>query len=703
MEKAMKHIIYSWAAVFIFCLSGCADEITVDKPDGEGVLLNMYIGTEEANTRLAELGSDFITNINTENREKKNIGLYIYYEDDYKENDLSKPYIRNLECYISEENKLTPMNNEQIYIYDRMTIVAFYPYNADMSESKNYFKKTADEEAYPITESNYAEQTYIPYRAETNVNPTNAYMTRIIFTPKHTCKFEVVLVADETNKFPASENMENGSIKIVPSIDMYDGAYDAATGDRREKWLDGITDFTNTGGGMNVRRYTAYVWKSSKNDKHHDDHKHHDNKLEKGDILFQSEELTLLMPVDFDFGTETVYRYGYNLNTGEVFIPTSDRLAYDAESLQNISFSNYRAYQVCDIDLSNTSWIPLTTYNGTYDGGGHKIKGLKYTIAPNANVDNAASADGKHDKQAFGLFSEITGTSTLMNIDLASPEITVDYSNPTLKDTCYVGALCGLVNPELSDAKKEEIIGKGLPPGLSETVKKALIADGMKNFGSTTCYVRGCKVSNPKITVKGENVRVGALLGGAGNQKQKAEIKDSYAWQDEDNENAIAVNAENETDKKTYETAYVSGFCGMLSNGKIENSYSNLTRINGYVKETVPPTTVGESETVTSKDIATGFCNFAPEGERITDNPGTISDCFSKKADTAGGVINLATSHPSAWPLFKDDTTVSNRTGLGGTSAWPAYKWTDSWKELGAQGATYPRLIWESPLIIEYQ
>lgn len=50
----------------------------------------------------------------------------------------------------------------------------------------------------------------------------------------------------------------------------------------------------------------------------------------------------------------------------------------------------------------------------------------------------------------------ITGTTTLMNVHMIEPTITVNYSNAALKDTCHVGAVCGSMNPELSDKMKKE-------------------------------------------------------------------------------------------------------------------------------------------------------------------------------------------------------------------------------------------------------
>lgn len=702
----MKYISYLWFLLSALCLGGCADDEIVKQNREDGALLNMYASVSSVNTRLAELPLD---QINTETDGKQHVGLYIYYEDDYAKDDLSKPYIRNLQCKVDDNGKLTPTTDEPIYIYDRMTIVAFYPYNASMSKPENYFTNTGDEKAYPITESDYEKQTYIPYRVETNVNPTNAYMVELQFKPQQTFKVEVVLTAKEKASFPQATSLTNGEIKLLPTIDAHTESYTNGT-DRRENWVDAIENFPKengtTTGGNYVRRYTAYIWKSNegdegKGDKHHDDYKHHDNTLEKGEILFESNELTLVVPTKVSFTEGAVYRYGYNMDNGEIFIPTSDKLVYDATSLKNVK-PDEDAYQVCDIDLKSiANWTDLTDYSGTYDGGGHAIRNLKIDAKPTSNI-----ADTKYAKQMYGLFAKVTGTATLMNINLVSPSIKIDYSAVALTDTCYVGTICGLLNPDLSEESKLEMIMKTLPKELSETVKKALAQERLKDFAGTTCTLRGCKVTDPSITVTGNNVHVGAMVGGAGNQSQKGAIIDSYvsAGSGATVGTGIAVNATADETKKKYETARVSGFCGILSNGSITHCYSSLTNVSGFIKN--PDTATGEGTPAppASIDIATGFCNLPEkdDSQPATDAPVKVTGCYTVKTDE--NATKFADGNwPGDWPLFKNDETATNRslsTEYGG-NPWPCYKWTDSWKDTGTAPSTYPTLIWETPFTVE--
>lgn len=675
MNKIMKHIIFLGLALLFFLFYGCSENTIDNTPSEKGTLLNLYVQAG-ANTRLAELGN--VDNINTPTDGKQHIGLYIYYQDDYDNNDLTRPYIRNLECKV-ESGKLVPVNNNKIYVYDRMTIVAFYPYNANASK----FNVKTDETEYPITESDYEQQTYIPYRAQTNVNPTNAYMANLDLIPQQTFKIELVLVAGNPADFPRSQDKQNGDIKLLPSIDAHTDVYSNGI-DRREFWVDRIDNFTPSTGGQYVRRYNAYIWKSGIDDKHHDGYKHNDNKIEKGDLLFQSNELTLLVPEAIDFGQRIVYRYGYNMNTGEIFVPTSENLVYDAETLQNAG----SAYQVCDINLTGFNWTPKKYYNGTYDGGGHAIKGLKINASPSGNVNDGTG------KQGFGLFGSIIGNSTLKNINIDSPEITIDFTNPALTDTCYIGALCGIVNPTLPADQIRSIVAGGVPSELSDIVKEALIEDLMKDFTNTTSAIRGCKIEDPQITANGENIIAGGLCGSAGNQKQKASIKDSYVSQTSPSA-GIAINAGSEEMKQRYENVHVGGFCGLVSAGSVTSSYGTLTTIHGYVKEedtsTTPPTII-------SKDVSNGFCNVAtglPSGVTVS-----ISGCYTEKEDVTTGVTKFSNGWPSSWPLFNGGVLKTP----DGWPTWPTQESLgdyDSWKDMGTQPSIYPTLIWESPFYVE--
>lgn len=697
MEKRIKYIGYLCIAMFALCFGSCADEIAGRQESKEGTLLNLYAEVEgQASTRLAELPHNQIgTEAGTKNY--KDVGLYIYYEDDYNGNDLSKPYIRNLHMTY-KDGKLVSADdtNQEIYIYDRMTIVAMYPYNKGAKD----FTIKADEESYYISESDYVQQKYIPYRAETNVNPTNAYTTRLYFRPKQTCKVQIVLTANDESLFPKYEEDENkkpaneASITILPDVDPVVAEYKSGE-DRREQWIDSYQEFpapNPTASGKYVRRYTAYIWTTGKDIPHHDNNPHSDNIIEKGAILFKSEKLTLTVPATVNLAEQKVYRYGYDLSSGEIFIPTSESLVYDAATLKAPTFSDNRAYQVCDINLSSeTSWAPLNLYGNTYDGGGHAIKGLKIDATMTSTTGDTPKS------QSFGLFGTVTsgGASKLMNIHLVAPEITVNGAAST--DTCYVGALCGLLNEELSLEERRDKIIAGLPPELSQTVKEALADEALKDGAAvTTCTIEGCKVENPKISVSNVQVPVvGGFCGGVGNQTQIGNITDSYLAQTDDKNSYIRVNSGDTDWQAATETPRVGSFCGLLAKGTIKNSYTTMSK---NVTASFS-TTASNAQTQTEAAANFGYqLTAAKENAKVTDcytSMDAIATGANPKGAKAATATLFSTSFPTSWPLF---TSQNNKPFY----KWPCVSWENYWANQGTAPSTYPTLMWEEKPYFTY-
>ncbi len=669
----MKHIFLVSAALLMLTLYGCSEDALIPEPpvEGEGTLLNLYIGDiAETGTRLAELGGP--GNISggqgpTNGPDKKNLGLYIYYEDDYNAGTLTKPYVRNLECEVID-GRVAPVDGSSIYIYDRMTIVAFYPYNDKVDDYTFTAKK--DEQKYFITEGDYSYQRYIPYRAETRVNPTTAYSISLWLHPVHTSKIQVVLVSSNPDLFPGATTQTNGVVKLVPDIDPVG----ATEGDKRENWVDVIEQPYGSApapesSGLHVQRFSSYVWRNDDNSApHHGNNtNHHDNTIKQGEVLLQSSALTLFFPEDITINEGRVYRYGYNIDTGELFIPTSETLVYDAQSL---AAAGGGGYQVCDIDLTDVSnWTPVIL-SGTYDGGGHAVKNMTISDIP---------AD-----KTIGLFGSITGNSLLKNLSLEDPVIDIDFSTALPEDTLRVGGLVGKLNRALTPAELDAIrnnLELNLPPGLPQSVIDALLAEAMAEFTvNTTSRVEGSKVANPAITVKGDNVIVGGIAGMVGDgEGYKGSIKDSYV-----SGGTIEVNAENETVKQTYDNAWVGAFAGSLSNGTITNSYTTASA-EAYVKkeEGVPPV-------ISSEDVAKGFSTIQAYDELPATVSQTVTASFTDdlKENAETGVEEFDSAWPT-WGLYPGDWPVVAST-LG-----------TYWGSLGSTPSTYPTLVWETRLDVK--
>ncbi|HCO68278.1 MAG TPA: hypothetical protein DIT04_11060 [Dysgonomonas sp.] len=610
----------------------------------EGTLLKMSVSFGPQ-LRLAELpdGNAMAEdNIGGIDYGLKNVGLYVYYTDDYNRGDLSKPYIRNQECTVLNDELqvvIGPNDNpldKNIFIYDRMTIVAFYPYNSTMSDPANYFTTKADEEMYPITRNDYSQQYYIPYRAQVETNPAIAYYTQLSFYPKHTYKVEVVVVSDDEGAFPT------GDIKILPAKDSLNNP-DIINDGRRAVWFDRLVNKPNGGGGSNVQQYIAYFWT----------HEGNRNEIQKGDILLQSDNLTLIASRDVSVVEQQVYRYGYNLSNGEIFIPTSSNLINDAPSLQALNGSVGDSYQVCDIDLTSQSpWTPINMAGGRFDGGGHRITGLNVNTTENV----------------AGLFGTVQGNSTVCNVNLINPQITV---NNTTDDKVYAGGLAGRLNTVLSDEEKNRLIAN-LPPNLSPVVREAIIRELLANISSSESNTVGSRVENPTIVVNGNNPDVGSIVGAAGDKDDegtyKSRIWDTYALG-----GSITVNAGNTANNTN---ANVGGFVG-LNNGYITRSYTTTDQINVQA-----PGGSGQPDV----DKYTGFANM---GNLFTPaEGGDIIDSFSSLADGNGGVRQFADAWPSGWVTYQGIWPVY-------TIGWLSNPANSFWYDTGGAPGNYPVLQWQ--------
>ncbi len=643
MKKISAYSICTCLFLSVLIFSCTDDKVAGGAGSSEdGCPLILSVGFETF-TRLAELpdpGAMNDTDIDGKTYEMNNVGLYIYYTDDYNsgtDGDLSKPYIRNLECKIVNDRlvPVDPLQDEYIYIYDRMTVVAFYPYNPDMNDPANYFRTRADEEKYPITRRDYSEQYYIPYRAYLETNPTIAFAAQLWFYPKQTVKFEIVLVSDDESLLP-----KEADVKIVPHMDPADND-EMLVGGKREKWVDRVNIQPKDPGGSYVYQYVAYVWKNEE----------FDNELKRGELLLESDLITLFASQDVELQEQYVYRYGYNLTNGEIFIPTSSNLINNATTLQAFNGVKSSGYQVCDIDLSSISnWQPLSMLNGVYDGGGHKIENLTINSS---------------DAQA-GLFGQIKGNSSIRNVNLIEPQITVTST----ADSCSVGGICGTVNGVLTEAEKESLLS-GLPEDLSEVVKQELIKDLLLDIVNSTSTIVAGKVTDAIITVDGKNPRVGTICGTSGGK----DVDDNYYATITDTYSLGGTIRVNESDPSLNEGAYVGGFCG-LNNGKIIESYTTIDDMN------TPYTTTNSSGGTETVDLSTGFTH---PGTVFSGGEMVVTDSYSVLPDATPGVQQMPGSWPSGWSSYTDIWPVN-------TSGWTGGFWYD----LGAQGTeNYPSLQWE--------
>lgn len=614
MKNIYMKFIYIASFLLAFTAFSCSDDAVVSPPAGEEVGLLRMSASFGVQTRLSELPD--ANEMATEERGLNNVGVYIYYAEDYASGDLSRPYIRNMECTVENGELLAVLGPNQdpedarIFIYNEMTIVAFYPYNAEMSLPENFFTTPADEQKYIITRRDYSQQYYIPYRAQTNTDPTIAYYTLLGFYPKHTYKVEIVVVSDD-----AGALSDEGSVQILPNIDPVGNTNTEADG-KRENGFDQLNFMPNGGGGSNVWQYIAYIWTENGNI----------NNIPKGEVLLRSNELTLIASENLTVDEQHVYRYGYNMTTGEIFIPTSSQIVHDIPSLEAINGSNTITYQACDIDLGEAgNWTPLSVFGGRFDGGGHALSNMNVnTTQPNA-----------------GLFADIRGNATVCNVNLVDPTITVNNSNS------YVGGIAGRLGSTISEAEKESMIGN-LPPGLSPTVREALLQELLAGLQNTDSKIVACRVENPTITVNGGGV-VGSLCGQAGEKDQNGAFM-SHIWDSYILGGSITGGGT------------VGGFCGR-NQGNITRSYTTIPNLSG----------------------GAGFANM---GTDFTAAEGAgIDDSYSQLPDANPGVTQFSEGWPS-WDTYQGIWPVK-------TTGWLNEPANSFWYSNGSAPSTYPTLQWE--------
>lgn len=630
----LKNIIKWLLPMLAICLSSCSKETETDGIRNDKAILNLA-ATFKPMTRLGELGSPSDMGDDVTGRGLKDIGLYVYYSSDYNgAAGVTQPYIRNMRCEVDNSGMVTPVGavgaDKNIYIYDDMTVVAYYPYNPDAP----VFTQKSDEDLYYITKDDYSEQYFIPYRAITSTNPTVSYYTRLNFIPRHTFKIEVVVVAASESDFP-----DQGSVKILPNVDPVDNT-DLSADDKREAWYDKVVTNPADAGGFPIQLYTAYIWTKKPG---------RENEINKGDVIFQSDNLTLIASQNMNIQEDFVYRYGYNLNTGEMFIPTSTSLIHDVASLAGVNgsaVSNH--YQVCDIDISKvtSSWNPLEMVSTRYDGGGHKIMNM--------------TVNG--DYESSGLFGTVRGNSVICNVNLVDPIINVTSST----EPCFVGGICGELNAELTAADKQQLIGN-LPAGLSEVVKQALIDEIMQSLVNTTSDIVACRVENPVITVEGNSPYVGTVAGRAGYVNETGSYI-SRIWDVYSLGGSLSVNS---GDPAANANGYVGGFAGQ-NNGTIHYSYTTINNITAQREVASDP--------ITYEDMYTGFTN-AGTGSAITDS-------YTMLADVNSGVTQFSSGWP-AWATYTGWWPIIGTTWLGSPSS-------QYWYDFGNSATPkYPILQWE--------
>ena len=135
-----------------------------------------------------------------------------------------------------------------------------------------------------------------------------------------------------------------------------------------------------------------------------------------------------------------------------------------------------------DIDLTNTTWIPIGIdfdhqYTGTFDGGGHTISGLTVTGSD----------------QWAGLFGYIDKDGTVKNVVLENVQITSDnqyayvggvagYSEGNIENCSVSGSVSGNSNSNGTSNCVGGVVGQQYGGTITECTSSAIV-DGRNEVG----------------------------------------------------------------------------------------------------------------------------------------------------------------------------------------------------------------------------
>ena len=204
---------------------------------------------------------------------------------------------------------------------------------------------------------------------------------------------------------------------------------------------------------------------------------------------------------------------GYTIESNGSYTVTSADGLMNIAKLVNGGKSDINITLTADIDLTGKNWTPIGTsfsnkYTGTFDGGGHTIKGLTVTT----------------NDQFVGLFGSIGYAGTVKNVMMEDVQITSNrssgfaggvagYSDGTIENCSVSGSVSGTVY--VGGVVGAQIDGSITGCSSSATVKGTVDVGGVAGQTNssatlTACYATGNVTIeiNPK-----KNIAGGSLVG----------------------------------------------------------------------------------------------------------------------------------------------------------------------------------------------
>lgn len=285
-------------------------------------------------------------------------------------------------------------------------------------------------------------------------------------------------------------------------------------------------------------------------------------------------------------------------------ISTGDELAFLASEVNSgkTTFFDTCFKLVSDIDLNNVQWMPIGNsvinmllfgtqtgnyyFEGTFDGGNHKISNL-----------SIGTADKPYVGDVCGLFGASVGTIKNLTLDGVSIHYTAGVVNNYVLGIC--GSLSGFTAGSVSNNK---VTGLSMTTGVTNSgMVVGNLIGGLVGALDGISSIKNCSVSGGVYEQSGEG-SVGGFLGELGKGSSVSYCGSDVNVSSVKTANGAAVGGfagvgNGETDPSTlinncYATGnvsgggYAGGFTGNLAGMNVKNSYATGNVSNSYYGST---------------------------------------------------------------------------------------------------------------------
>ena len=204
---------------------------------------------------------------------------------------------------------------------------------------------------------------------------------------------------------------------------------------------------------------------------------------------------------------------GYTIESNGSYTVTSADGLMNIAKLVNGGKTDINITLTADIDLTGKNWTPIGTsfsnkYTGTFDGGGHTIKGLTVTT----------------NDQFVGLFGSIGYAGTVKNVMMEDVQITSNrssgfaggvagYSDGTIENCSVSGSVSGTVY--VGGVVGVQIGGSITGCSSSATVKGMVDVGGVAGQTNSSATLTACYATGNVIIEidRTENISGGGLVG----------------------------------------------------------------------------------------------------------------------------------------------------------------------------------------------